>query len=125
MFTAYTYLADMLERLAGFNGQWVGWSMMAFGATGLIGNWAGGRLADRSALGATLLFSALMAAGLPVLGPVMRTPGLPSVALGNRGIQQYRLFIVCHVRVKQSVTEPPVSSAALTTSAAHTPLRIN
>src|SRR3546814_9519616 len=68
MFTAYTYLADMLERLAGFNGQWVGWSMMAFGAIGLIGNWAGGRLADRSALGATLLFSALMAAGLAVLG---------------------------------------------------------
>lgn len=43
MFTAYTYLADMLERLAGFNGQIVGWTMMAFGAVGLIGNTVGGR----------------------------------------------------------------------------------
>ena len=63
MFTAYTYLADMLERLAGFNGQIVGWTMMAFGAVGLIGNTVGGRLVDRSPLGATALFSALMAAG--------------------------------------------------------------
>ena len=53
MFTAYTYLADMLERLAGFNGQIVGWTMMAFGAVGLIGNTVGGRLVDRSPLGAT------------------------------------------------------------------------
>ena len=56
MFTAYTYLADMLERLAGFNGQIVGWTMMAFGAVGLIGNTVGGRLVDRSPLGATALF---------------------------------------------------------------------
>ena len=53
MFTAYTYLADMLERLAGFNGQIVGWTMMAFGAVGLIGNTLGGRMVDRSPLGAT------------------------------------------------------------------------
>src|SRR5471032_2576658 len=38
MFTAYTYLADMLERLAGFDGALVGWCLMGFGAVGLIGN---------------------------------------------------------------------------------------
>lgn len=38
MFTAYTYLADILERLAGFNGTLVGWCLMGFGAVGLIGN---------------------------------------------------------------------------------------
>ena len=35
MFTAYTYLADILERLAGFNGTVVGWCLMGFGAVGL------------------------------------------------------------------------------------------
>ena len=30
--------ADMLERLAGFDGETVGWTMMAFGAVGLVGN---------------------------------------------------------------------------------------
>ncbi|HYG41354.1 MAG TPA: MFS transporter [Bordetella sp.] len=124
MFTAYTYLADMLERLAGFNGQWVGWSMMAFGAIGLFGNWAGGRLADRSALGATLLFSALMAAGLAVLGPVMRSPGLLAVALGTWGIAQAALFIVCHVRVMKSAPEAPAFAASLNISGANTGIGI-
>jgi predicted MFS family arabinose efflux permease len=42
MFTAYTYLADILERLAGFDGTVVGWCLMGFGAVGLIGNSLGG-----------------------------------------------------------------------------------
>src|SRR5690606_36478117 len=124
MFTAYTYLADMLEQLTGFNGQWIGWSMMAFGAIGLLGNWVGGRLADRSALGATLLFSALMAAGLAVLGPVMRTPGPLAVALGIWGIAQAGLFIVCHVRVMKSAPEAPAFAASLNISGANTGIGI-
>ena len=56
MFTPYTYLADILQRLAGFSGSLVGWTLMGFGAVGLLGNWLGGRLVDRSPLGATLLF---------------------------------------------------------------------
>ncbi|MEB0151066.1 MFS transporter, partial [Pseudomonas sp. CCC2.2] len=43
MFTAYTYLADILERLAGFDGTLVGGCLMGFGAVGLIGNSLGGR----------------------------------------------------------------------------------
>src|SRR5580693_2628380 len=31
MFTAYTYLADILEKLAGFSGSTVGWILMGFG----------------------------------------------------------------------------------------------
>src|SRR5690606_23975994 len=94
MFTAYTYLADMLERLAGFDGQIVGWTMMAFGAVGLIGNTLGGRMVDRSPLGATALFSSLMAAGLVFVAPVMQSHGLLAVALGLWGIAQAALFIV-------------------------------
>lgn len=39
MFTAYTYLADILERVAGVHPENIGWWLMAFGAVGLIGNW--------------------------------------------------------------------------------------
>lgn len=48
MFVAYSYLADMLERIAGVAPAHVGWWMMAFGAIGLIGNWIGGTAVDRS-----------------------------------------------------------------------------
>jgi predicted MFS family arabinose efflux permease len=119
MFTAYTYLADMLERLAGFNGQIVGWTMMAFGAVGLIGNTLGGRLVDRSPLGATALFSALMAAGLVFVGPVMQSHGLLAVALTIWGIAQAALFIVCHVRLMKSAPEAPAFAASLNISGAN------
>ena len=119
MFTAYTYLADMLERLAGFNGQIVGWTMMAFGAVGLIGNTVGGRLVDRSPLGATALFSALMAAGLATLVPVIHSHGLLAAALAVWGIAQAALFIVCHVRLMKSAPEAPAFAASLNISGAN------
>jgi predicted MFS family arabinose efflux permease len=119
MFTAYTYLADMLERLAGFNGQIVGWTMMAFGAVGLVGNTLGGRMVDRSPLGATALFSSLMAAGLAFVGPVMQSHGLLAVALTVWGTAQAALFIVCHVRLMKSAPEAPAFAASLNISGAN------
>lgn len=120
MFTAYTYLADMLERLAGFNGQIVGWSMMGFGAIGILGNTLGGRLVDKSPLGATMLFTALMAASLSVITLVMQTPAMLAVALGVWGIAQAALFIVCHVRIMKSAPEAPAFAASLNISGANT-----
>lgn len=38
LFTAYTYLADILERLGGIPAGQVGWWLMGFGAVGMIGN---------------------------------------------------------------------------------------
>ena len=111
--------ADMLERLAGFNGQIVGWTMMAFGAVGLIGNTVGGRLVDRSPLGATALFSALMAAGLATLVPVIHSHGLLAAALAVWGIAQAALFIVCHVRLMKSAPEAPAFAASLNISGAN------
>lgn len=56
MFTAYTYLADILERVAGVHPENIGWWLMAFGAVGLIGNWIGGKAIDRSPIKASVLF---------------------------------------------------------------------
>ncbi|OZI79621.1 MFS transporter [Bordetella genomosp. 2] len=119
MFTAYTYLADMLERLAGFDGQLVGWSMMAFGAIGLVGNWAGGRLVDRSPLGATLLFAALLAIGQALAAPAMRTPALLATTLGVWGIAQAAMFIVNHVRLMKAAPDAPAFAASLNISGAN------
>jgi len=119
MFTAYTYLADMLERLAGFNGQWVGWTMMGFGAIGLVGNLVGGRLADRGALFATLLFSGLMAIGLLTVTSVIHNLTMLGLALGFWGVGQAALFTVCHVRVMKSAPHAPAFAAALNISGAN------
>lgn len=69
MFTAYTYLADILERLAGFDGNVVGWCLMGFGAVGLIGNSLGGRMVDRHPLIASMVFCAFLIGGMVALVP--------------------------------------------------------
>jgi DHA1 family inner membrane transport protein len=119
MFTAYTYLADMLERLAGFNGAMVGWSLMAFGAIGLIGNSLGGRLVDRSPLGTSLLFSGLMALGMLALAPSMSTRWGMAGTLGVWSISQAAMFIVCHVRLMKAAPEAPAFAASLNISGAN------
>ncbi len=83
MFTPYTYLADILQRLAGFSGSLVGWTLMGFGAVGLLGNWLGGRLVDRSPLGATLLFVLLMALGMLALVPTLGNAWLLAATLAT------------------------------------------
>ncbi|OZI74253.1 MFS transporter [Bordetella genomosp. 12] len=119
MFTAYTYLADMLERLAGLDGRLVGWSMMGFGAIGILGNSLGGRLADKTPLGATALFTALMAASLALLTFAMRAPTSLALTLAAWGIAQAALFIVCHVRVMKSAPQAPAFAASLNISGAN------
>lgn len=119
MFTAYTYLADILERLAHFDGRTVGWSMMAFGAIGMIGNSLGGRLVDRGPLHATALFSVLMAAGLAVMVPALGSRIELALALGVWGIAQAALFIVCHVRLMKAAPHAAAFAASLNISGAN------
>ncbi|WP_308518176.1 MFS transporter, partial [uncultured Stenotrophomonas sp.] len=64
MFTAYTYLADVLERLLQVPAAQVGWWLMGFGAVGLLGNALGGRWVDRAPLAATLAFCTVLALGV-------------------------------------------------------------
>ncbi|SFK48018.1 MFS transporter [Lysobacter sp. cf310] len=119
MFTAYTYLADLLERLAGFDGSWIGWTLMAFGAVGLIGNSIGGRLVDRNPIGASLLFSAPMALGLLAVVPAIGSTWGLILALTVWGVTQAALFIVSHVRVMKAAPGASAFAASLNISGAN------
>jgi predicted MFS family arabinose efflux permease len=119
MFTAYTYLADMFERLAGFNGSVVGWALMAFGAVGLIGNTLGGRIVDRNPLVASLIFSVPMAIGLVLVVPAVQSLPLFAVTLALWGITQAALFPVSHVRVMKSAPQASAFAASLNISGAN------
>ncbi|UHQ22803.1 MFS transporter [Lysobacter sp. 5GHs7-4] len=119
MFTAYTYLADLLERLAGFDGSWIGWTLMAFGAVGLIGNSIGGRLVDRNPIGASLLFSAPMALGLLAVVPAIGSTWGLALALTLWGVTQAALFIVSHVRVMKAAPDASAFAASLNISGAN------
>ena len=119
MFTAYTYLADILERLAGFDGTLVGWCLMGFGAVGLIGNSLGGRMVDRHPLIASMVFCAFMIGGLVALVPsIHSTLGL-AAAMGIWGVTQAAMFLVSHVRLMKVAPHAPAFAASLNIAGAN------
>jgi predicted MFS family arabinose efflux permease len=119
MFTAYTYLADILERLAGFNGTVVGWCLMGFGAVGLIGNSLGGRAVDRHPLMASMMFCAFLIAGLVALVPNIHSPLGLAAAMGIWGVTQAALFLVSHVRLMKAAPQAPAFAASLNIAGAN------
>ena len=119
MFTAYTYLADMLERLAGFDGALAGWCLMGFGAVGLIGNSLGGRAVDRHPLKASAAFCALMMVGMIAVVPAIHTVYGLGLALGIWGMTQAALFLVSHVRLIKAAPQAPAFAASLNIAGAN------
>ncbi|WP_024690008.1 MFS transporter [Pseudomonas tremae] len=119
MFTAYTYLADMLERLAGFDGNLVGWCLMGFGAVGLLGNSLGGRMVDRHPLIASLVFCAFMVVSMIAVVPSIQSVVALALALAVWGITQAALFLVSHVRLIKAAPEAPAFAASLNIAGAN------
>ncbi len=64
-FTSITYIAPMMIEEAGFSAGGVAWLMVLFGFGLAVGNWVGGRFADRSLFGT--LFVTLAAQGIVLL----------------------------------------------------------
>lgn len=119
MFTAYTYLADMLERLAGVAPGDVGWWLMGFGAIGLLGNWLGGRAVDRAPLKATALFAALLALGMALAAPLAHLGLVFCGVLALWGIAYTALFPICQVRVMKSAPHSQALAGTTNVSAAN------
>lgn len=61
-FTSITYIARMMIEEAGFSDAGVAWLMVLFGLGLAVGNWAGGRFADRSLFGTLFVTLAAQAA---------------------------------------------------------------
>jgi len=119
MFTAYTYLADILERLAGFDGTLVGWCLMGFGAVGLIGNSLGGRMVDRHPLIASMVFCGFMITGMVALVPAIHSTLGLAAAMGIWGVTQAALFLVSHVRLMKVAPHAPAFAASLNIAGAN------
>lgn len=119
MFTAYTYLADILERLAGIAPARVGWWLMGFGAIGLVGNWLGGKAVDRAPVKATAAFAALLGIGMALSVPAVHSLPMFCGVLAVWGIAYTALFPICQVRVMTSATHSQALAGTTNVSAAN------
>jgi len=119
MFTGYTYLAELLEKLALVPAAHVGWWLMGFGAVGLAGNWLGGRWVDRQPLAATSAFSALLALGMLATVALARQPVGLVLALALWGIANTALYPICQIRVMKSAPQAQALAGTINVSAAN------
>ncbi|MFF2371764.1 MFS transporter [Agromyces sp. NPDC058110] len=74
MFGAFTYIAYTLTEVSGFAATDVPWLLVLFGAGLVVGNWIGGRLADRSIDGTLLGFIGTLVVVLALLGWLAASP---------------------------------------------------
>lgn len=119
LFTAYTYLADILERLGGIPTAQVGWWLMGFGAIGMVGNHLGGSMVDRKPLLAMVVFLVLVGVGMLAAVPLAPHHVWLTVALMAWGIGYTALFVVCQVRVMQAGAQAQALAATMNISAAN------
>lgn len=119
MFTAYTYLADILERVAGIPPGDVGWWLMGFGGVGVAGNWLGGRMVDGNPLGATAISLVLLIAGMTGTLLTASHHGWMAVTLALWGLAYTALFPICQVRVMQAGQAAQALAATTNVSAAN------
>lgn len=68
MFGAFTYIAYTLTGVSGFSASAMPWLLVLFGAGLVVGNWVGGRLADRAIDRTLLWFIAALAVILVLFG---------------------------------------------------------
>ena len=119
MFTAYTYLAAVLERVAGVPSQQIGWWLMGFGAVGLVGNWLGGRWVDKHPLTTTAAFCLLLALGMAatMLSALSWAWLVPALVVW--GVANTALYPICQIRVMQSASHAQALAGTLNVSAAN------
>ena len=118
MFTAYTYLADILQTLRGVPGSQVALYLMGFGAAGLVGNWIAGRYVDRAPL-ATTVVSLTLLSGASWAAVAWADAGvLFLVPLAVWGAAQSAGFIANQLRVMKQAPEAQEFASALSVTIA-------
>jgi len=80
-FTSITYIAPMMVEEAGFSDAGIAWLMVLFGLGLAVGNWIGGRFADRSLFGTLFVTLAAQAAVLLVFWLGVRDGTVASVSV--------------------------------------------
>jgi MFS transporter, DHA1 family, inner membrane transport protein len=113
MFAGYTYLADFLGQVTGFDDTAVGWILMGFGALGVFGNWAGGRIVDRAPLFTTILATGLLTVTTAIAAPAAAAGWQALfIVLAAWGFAQGASFVVNQVRVMKAAPENAQAFAA-------------
>ncbi|AGT07413.1 MFS transporter [Paracoccus aminophilus] len=107
MFALYTYIAPVLETLAGASTGFVTLALMLIGLGFTLGNWLGGRAADWSPQGATVLFLGLLAAIMLISPLALHSLTGAALILPIWGAAAFAIVPPIQMRVMKAASEAP------------------
>jgi DHA1 family inner membrane transport protein len=113
MFTVFTYIAAILRDVTHASPVWISAMLMTYGAGLTIGNWLGGKFADRSidrTLGVAL---ACLSAILVAFAAMMQAPDIGAVLIFLWGVASFALVPPLQVRVMSAAASAPTLAASV------------
>lgn len=107
MFALYTYVAPMLADITHASAGFVAFALVLIGVGFTVGNSLGGRLADRSLDGATMLLLAALAIIMALLPLALASHAGAAIGLVAWGAAAFGLVPPLQMRVMQSAAQAP------------------
>lgn len=113
MFTVFTYIVPILRTEAGADASFVTAMLVVYGVGLTLGNWAGGRLADRTVDGTIIasLVALVVLLGVFAVGMESRWVAAPLILLW--GVASFALVPPLQMRVMAEAGEAPNLASAL------------
>jgi DHA1 family inner membrane transport protein len=113
MFTVFTYIAPILLHQTHASTVFVAWMLVVYGLGLTVGNWLGGRYADRSVDGTLIVTLASMVVFLTLFSAGMNWP-LPAVVLIFLwGVTSFALVPPLQMRVMEAAADAPNLASAM------------
>ena len=107
MFALYTYVAPILETVTGASTSFVTVGLILIGLGFTFGNWLGGRVADWSLDGATMIFLGALAAVMLIAPLTLGTHVGAALTLFAWGTAAFAIVPPVQMRVMQAAVEAP------------------
>lgn len=117
MFTLYTYVAPTLTELTGASGNFITLALVLIGLGFTIGNWLGGRLADWSLDGATIIFLVALSLIMLVMPLLLASHAGAAIGLLVWGGAAFAIVPPVQMRVMQAASEAPGLASSINVGA--------
>lgn len=115
-FLAFTYLVPFLEQVTRLNGSGSSLMLLLFGVAGVVGNFAGGRAADREVIRALLLTMGALAVSFIGLSAIGTVPGAVVALILLWGMAHAALFVEIQYRMIALAPNATDTASALNVS---------
>jgi MFS transporter, DHA1 family, inner membrane transport protein len=113
MFTVFTYIAPILQEETGASTLFVTGMLVIYGVGLTVGNWLGGRYADRSIDGTLIVTLALLTILLLLFALTMRWPVPAALSIFAWGVATFALVPPLQMRVMATASDAPNLASAM------------